>query len=170
MAPEQLAGKGASVQSDIYALGLILYELCSGNRAFTAATLAELREQKAGHTPRSLSDIRSGVDPILERLVTRCIDRDPRARPSSLAQLAAALPGGDPLAAAIAAGETPSPEMVAAAGLKEGLRPAVGVALVVFIVLAQLFQAAVKKDVPGAVARACPGADDDLRVPRSRSR
>jgi serine/threonine protein kinase len=79
------------VQSDIYALGLILYELCSGNRAFTAATLAELREQKAGHTPRSLSDIRSGVDPILERLVTRCIDRDPRARPSSLAQLAAAL-------------------------------------------------------------------------------
>jgi len=44
------------------------------------------------------------------------------AAPPSVAQVAAALPGGDPLAAAIAAGETPSPDMVAAAGSKEGLK------------------------------------------------
>jgi serine/threonine-protein kinase len=135
MAPEQLAGKGATVRSDIYALGLILYELCSGKRAFTAGTLAELREQKANHTPRSVSDIRIDVDPNLERLVTRCIDRDPRGRPASVAQITAALPGGDPLAAAVRAGETPSPEMVAAAGLKEGIQPAAGIALLAFVVL-----------------------------------
>ena len=64
----------------------------------------------------------------------RCLERDPRVRPASVAQLAIALPGGDPLAAAIAAGETPSPEMVAASGLKEGLRPAIGIALVAFII------------------------------------
>ncbi|HVG53482.1 MAG TPA: serine/threonine-protein kinase, partial [Vicinamibacterales bacterium] len=46
MAPEQLAGKGATVRSDIYALGLVLYELYTGRRAFSAPTLAELREQK----------------------------------------------------------------------------------------------------------------------------
>jgi hypothetical protein len=59
------------VRSDIYALGLILYELCSGKKALTATTLAELREQKERHTPRALSEIRSSMDPVLERLITR---------------------------------------------------------------------------------------------------
>jgi len=125
MAPEQLAGKGASVRSDIYSLGLILYEIYTGKKAFTATTLAELRQQKETHTPRAISELREGMDPVVERLIRRCMERDANARPSSVAQLALALPGGDPLAAAIAAGETPSPEMVAASGSKEGLRPAV---------------------------------------------
>ena len=119
MAPEQLAGKGATVRSDMYSLGLVLYEIYTGKKAFTATTLAELREQKETHTPRAISEIREGMDPVVERLIRRCMERDPNARPSSVAQLALALPGGDPLAAALAAGETPSPEMVAASG-REG--------------------------------------------------
>jgi tRNA A-37 threonylcarbamoyl transferase component Bud32 len=125
MAPEQLAGKGATVRSDIYSLGLILYEIYTGRKAFTAKTLAELREQKETQTPRAPSEIREGIDPVVERVIQRCMEKDPNARPASVAQLAQALPGGDPLAAAIAAGETPSPEMVAASGSKEGLRPLV---------------------------------------------
>jgi serine/threonine protein kinase len=125
MAPEQLAGKGATVRSDMYSLGLVLYEIYTGKKAFTAATLAELRAQKEAHTPRAISEIREGMDPVVERLIRRCMERDPNARPASVAQLALALPGGDPLAAALAAGETPSPEMVAASGSREGLRPAV---------------------------------------------
>jgi serine/threonine-protein kinase len=135
MAPEQFAGKGSSVRSDIYALGLILYEIYSGRKAFTATTIAELREQKEGRTPTAPSEIRQGVDPIVDRVIMRCLERDPRARPAAAAQVAAALPGGDPLAAALAAGETPSPEMVAAAGLKEGLRPAVAWALLASLIL-----------------------------------
>jgi hypothetical protein len=123
MAPEQLAGKGATVRSDIYSLGLILYEIYTGKKAFKAKTLAELREQKETQTPRAPSEIREGIDPVVERLIQRCMEKDPNARPASVAQLAAALPGGDPLAAAIAAGETPSPEMVAASGSREGLKP-----------------------------------------------
>src|SRR5215831_6592980 len=46
MAPEQLAGKGATVRSDIYALGLVLYEILSGRRAFTSLTIERLREEK----------------------------------------------------------------------------------------------------------------------------
>jgi hypothetical protein len=138
MAPEQLAGKGATVRSDMYSLGLILYEIYTGKKAFTAANLAELREQKETHTPRAPSEIRQGVDSIVERLIQRCMERDPNARPSSVAQLALALPGGDPLAAALAAGETPSPEMVAASGSKEGLRTAIAWGLLAFIIVGTL--------------------------------
>jgi len=138
MAPEQLAGKGATVRSDMYSLGLVLYEIYTGKKAFTAATLAEMREQKETHTPRAISELREGMDPVVERLIRRCMERDPTARPASVAQLALALPGGDPLAAAIAAGETPSPEMVAASGSKEGLRPAVAVSLLTFIILGMI--------------------------------
>ncbi|MBN2321103.1 MAG: protein kinase, partial [Acidobacteria bacterium] len=134
MAPEQLAGKGATVRSDIYSLGLVLYEIYTGKRAFTASTLAELRQQKETDTPRAPSEIREGADPVVERLIRRCMERDPNARPASVAQLALALPGGDPLAAAIAAGETPSPEMVAESGGKEGLRPAVAWGLLAVII------------------------------------
>jgi len=123
MAPEQFAGKGASVRSDIYALGLVLYELYTGRRAFEAATLAELRAQKEAATPTAPSEITREIDPIVDRVIRRCLEKDPRHRPGSVVQVAAALPGGDPLAAALAAGETPSPEMVAAAGSTEGLRP-----------------------------------------------
>jgi len=123
MAPEQFAGKGASVRSDIYALGLVLYELYTGRRAFSAPTIAELRAMKESATPTAPSEIAREIDPIVERIILRCMEKDPRQRPAAVAQVAAALPGGDPLAAAIAAGETPSPEMVAASGSKEGLKP-----------------------------------------------
>jgi tRNA A-37 threonylcarbamoyl transferase component Bud32 len=135
MAPEQLAGRGATVRSDIYSLGLVLYEIHTGKKAFTASTLAELREQKETYTPRAPSELREGVDQVVERLIRRCMERDPNARPSSVAQLAMALPGGDPLAAALAAGETPSPEMVAESGGKEGIRPAMAWSLVSIIIV-----------------------------------
>jgi len=138
MAPEQLAGKGATIQSDIYSLGLVLYELYTGRKAFEFRSLEDLREQHASQTPKTLSEVRSGVDPIVDRLIMRCLDRDPAMRPKSAAQLALALPGGDPLAAALAAGETPSPEMVAASGLKEGLRPALAVTMVSLVVIGSL--------------------------------
>jgi len=141
MAPEQLAGKGASVQSDIYALGLVLYELFTGRKAFEAASLAEWRRKHSEEPPTSPSTVTPGFDPVVERVILRCLEKDPKARPRSVAAIAAALPGGDPLAAAIAAGETPSPEMVAAAGSDEGMRPAVATILL-FLILGGMALAA----------------------------
>jgi len=115
MAPEQLEGREVTARSDIYALGLVLYEIFTGRRAYSAGTMAELLQQKSGPIT-SPSELVKGLDPAIERAIQRCVDRDPAKRPSSALAVSAALPGGDPLAAALAAGETPSPEMVAAAG------------------------------------------------------
>jgi serine/threonine-protein kinase len=128
MAPEQLAGKEVTIRSDIYSLGLVLYEIFTGRKAFEASSLEELMRQHETTTPPSISDYVKEIDPLVERVILRCLERDPRDRPASVAQMAAALPGGDPLAAAIAAGETPSPEMVAAAPKEGALRPAIAVA------------------------------------------
>ncbi len=135
MAPEQLSGQSVSVRSDLYALGLVLYELFTGRRAFTAATANELRRLQSETTPSSPSSLVEGFDPAVERVILRCLDPDPARRPASALSVAAALPGGDPLAAALAAGETPSPEMVAEAGETGAISPAIAwAALGVFVV------------------------------------
>ncbi|MGH9957274.1 MAG: protein kinase domain-containing protein, partial [Pyrinomonadaceae bacterium] len=126
MAPEQLEGKPFTTRSDIYSLGLVLYELFTSRRAFEAATLAELiKLRRSNSAPTTPTSIVKDLDPVIERVIDRCIQTDPAARPSSALQVAAALPGGDPIAAALAAGETPSPEMVAAAPKQGILRPAI---------------------------------------------
>jgi Protein kinase domain len=130
MAPEQLEGKEVTVKSDLYSLGLVLYEILTGKRAFDASTLPELMKQREKSAPVSPSSMVRDLDPVVERVILRCLEHDPAQRPASALQVAAALPGGDPLAAALAAGETPSPEMVAAAGQSEGMRPILAVTLV----------------------------------------
>src|SRR5262249_20087502 len=116
MAPEQLAGQEVTVRSDIYALGLVLYEIFTGRRAFAATNLSELLEQHRAGAITAPATIVKSLDPSIEAAILRCLDPIAVRRPSSAIAVSAALPGGDPLAAALAAGETPSPEMVAAAG------------------------------------------------------
>jgi serine/threonine protein kinase len=135
MAPEQLAGREVSTKSDLYSLGLILYEILTGKRAFEAATLPELMKQRESGTVTNPSTLVRDLDPLVERVILRCLENDPEKRPTSALQVAAALPGGDPLAAALAAGETPSPQMVAAAGETSGLPPRVALACFAAVLL-----------------------------------
>ncbi|HEV8041891.1 MAG TPA: protein kinase [Bryobacteraceae bacterium] len=97
MAPEQRSGQEVTARSDIYALGVVLHEVFTGKRPSPDSSHPDLATE-------------------VDRVIRRCLAEDPARRPASALQVAAALPGGDPLAAALAAGETPSPEMVAAAG------------------------------------------------------
>src|SRR6185437_2155568 len=102
---------------------LVLYEIFTGKRAFSAENLGDLlRSRNAGTVSRPSSFIKD-MDPLVERVILHCLEADPALRPASALAVAAALPGGDPLAAALAAGETPSPQMVAAAGQTEGMKP-----------------------------------------------
>jgi len=134
MAPEQLAGKGATPRSDIYALGLVLFELFTGRRALNASTVGDLQRLHDSGSVTHPSAIVADLDPAIERAILRCLENDPQRRPSTAIAVAAALSGGDPLAAALAAGETPSPEMVAAAGEIGAVRAWVGLTLVAWIV------------------------------------
>ena len=135
MAPEQLAGGEVTARSDLYALGLVLYELFTGKRALEGANLAELihRREQSGITPPSA--IVRDLSAEIETAVMRCLRAEPNERPSSALAVAALLPGGDPLAAALAAGETPSPEMVAAAGTNEAVSARAALAGAVWVAL-----------------------------------
>ena len=114
MAPEQLDARVATTRSDIYALGLVLYEMFTGRRVFDAQTLHDLRVQHAVAKTRPAAMV-GDIDPAVERVILRCLEEEPRMRFTTADEVLAALPGSDPLRAAVAAGETPSPEMVAAA-------------------------------------------------------
>jgi len=99
MAPEQRDGREVTVRSDIYALGLVFAEMFTGQRPSADGRISTTTKD---------------LDPAVERVIQRCLDPVPARRPASALDVARALPGGDPLAEALAAGETPSPEMVAA--------------------------------------------------------
>jgi serine/threonine-protein kinase len=129
MAPEQLATGQVSVQSDLYALALVIYELFTGRRVHDTTDPAELGRRHASGSIPTPSSVVEDMDPVIERVVLRCLESDPRLRPPSAYAVLGALPGGDPLAAALAAGETPSPELVANAGESGGLAPRVGLAM-----------------------------------------
>jgi predicted Ser/Thr protein kinase len=124
MAPEQAAGMEVTVKSDLYSLGLVLFEVFTGKRATDTVTPGDLHRSPS-HSPSSHTSAsrEPALDPVVERVILRCLEKNPEKRPASALQVAASLPGGDPLAAALAAGETPSPEMVAAAGDEDAIRP-----------------------------------------------
>ena len=134
MAPEQLAGREVSIRSDLFALGLVLFEIFTGRRAFDAKTIAELLRMHDEGLSVTPSSAVQDLDPVVERVIMRCLEREPARRPASAIAVSAALPGGDPLAAALAAGETPSPEMVANAGRRDAISPVYGLSAIAIIV------------------------------------
>ena len=99
MSPEQLAGREVTPQSDIYALGLVLYEIFTGKRAFESNDLAALLRSREQSRPPTPSSLIKEIDPLAERVIMRCLETDPRKRPATALQVAASLPGGDPLRA-----------------------------------------------------------------------
>ncbi len=134
MAPEQLAGNAATIKSDIYALGLVLYEIFTGRRAFATNSLSDLVRQQNSVAVVRPTTITAGVAPEIERTILQCLDPDPANRPHSVDDVMRQLPGYDPLAAAVAAGETPSPAMVAASETASELSPIAAWSLLLFVV------------------------------------
>jgi formylglycine-generating enzyme required for sulfatase activity len=88
LAPELWRGSEATERTDIYALGALLYELCSGHPPFTAPTLPALRQAVVTQPPPSLGKRgRNAVPPGLRAVVERCLLKDPQARYASATEL-----------------------------------------------------------------------------------
>jgi serine/threonine protein kinase len=80
MAPEQLTGQGTRSVVDIFAFGVILYELCCGERPFAGDSPAELASSILRDTPPRVSDKRHDVPYDLARIITRCLHKSPEKR------------------------------------------------------------------------------------------
>lgn len=88
MAPEQLRGDPVDRRCDVYALGVVLYELLTGQRAYSGSTLDEIGDAVRYRTPAPVHEIRRDVPPALSAVVARAMAKDPADRHRSARQFA----------------------------------------------------------------------------------
>ena len=91
MSPEQVQSDEITPASDIYSLGVVLYELLTGFRPFRASSLARLLNQVVFATPPPIHTLRLGISEELEEIVAMALQKDPQRRFSSGAEFAARL-------------------------------------------------------------------------------
>lgn len=108
MAPEQLDGRPATQSSDLYALGLVLWEIVTGRRLFDASGLEAIRVQHAAPKGRP-SFFAPDLDPNLERMILACLSESPSERPQSVRQILQNLPDVVGASSSISSGSTPAP-------------------------------------------------------------
>jgi serine/threonine protein kinase len=93
LSPEQLKGDPATEATDVFALGLMGYELLTGQGPFTGSTQRETIMRSLREPPTPLENLRPGVDPSLAKLLERCLAKEPEKRPSA-AFVAKSIRGG----------------------------------------------------------------------------
>ncbi len=91
MAPEQVRGEAADHRADIFAFGAILYEMLSGKRAFQKPTSPETMTAILNEDPPGISQVTTNIPPAMQRVVHRCLEKNPEQRFQSASDLAFAL-------------------------------------------------------------------------------
>jgi len=80
MAPEQIRGEPTDARTDLFALGILVYELATGRRPFTGGTFADISSAILRDTPPSVGDLRAELSGDFDRIVGRCLEKEPRER------------------------------------------------------------------------------------------
>ncbi len=80
MAPEQVRGEAVDARTDLFALGIVLYELLAGRRPFAGSNAIVVSAAILNETPEPLSRVRTDLPGDLERIVNRCLEKNPRER------------------------------------------------------------------------------------------
>jgi serine/threonine protein kinase/tetratricopeptide (TPR) repeat protein len=91
MSPEQASGRAVDARSDIFALGAVLYEMLTSRRAFERPSAAETLAAILRDEPPPLAPQVAGLPPVLDRIVARCLEKQPEARFQTARDLAFAL-------------------------------------------------------------------------------
>jgi serine/threonine protein kinase len=91
MSPEQALGQPLNAASDLFSFGAVMYELATGSRAFHGETPTELLNAILTEEPRTVRSLNSTMPVLLERAISRCLEKDPEHRYGSAAELGRAL-------------------------------------------------------------------------------
>ena len=91
MSPEQAEGKPVDARTDIYALGLIMYEMFTGQPTFAAETPVGFAYKQVHEKPAPVHSLDPYLPPLLERAIEKCLEKDPEKRPQSVAEVEADL-------------------------------------------------------------------------------
>ncbi|MBK7995835.1 MAG: serine/threonine protein kinase [Blastocatellia bacterium] len=84
MSPEQCYGKEVDARSDIYSLGIMLYELLAGRLPFLGQSHTAIAVKQARETPRPIYEIRSNIPPVLNAVVMHALEKSPSNRPATI--------------------------------------------------------------------------------------
>jgi serine/threonine-protein kinase len=87
MSPEQVKGGQLDPRSDVYAVGVLLYEMLVGRRPFESSSLTGVLTAHITEAPRPLSELRPDVGPQINAIVMRCLSKDPKQRYSDAGEL-----------------------------------------------------------------------------------
>jgi len=91
MAPEQVAGKAVDYRTDIYSLGLMLYEMFTGAQAFQADTAVAVALKQIREMPAPPHEVDPSVPAAIERAILKCLEKEPEKRHQSVAELESVL-------------------------------------------------------------------------------
>ena len=93
MSPEQLRGQHVDHRSDIFSLGILLYEMATGRRPFSGATKTDVMSSILRDTPRPLTQVNPELPPQLGRIIAQCLEKEPEERYHSAKDVRNALRG-----------------------------------------------------------------------------